>query len=147
MCPHPQHVIIMAQPGRENALQLDWYWRKPALNHLFANFKKMLICRGGCYYLPLCERNIADPGGSVHDPIYQGAGAMGAAAFRSLKQGPVPKPMGESFCRRNRELHPCDEQLLKVLKTKGDPGERLFTEKMIEMFPVTSTIFFKWAAS
>ncbi len=40
------------------------------------------------------ERGIADPLiGSVHDPIYQGAGAMGQAGIPQPKQELLPMPM------------------------------------------------------
>lgn len=48
------------------------------------------------------ERSIADPLiGSVHDPIYQGAGAYGQAGVPQPKEGAVSKAHGE-FCSLTR---------------------------------------------
>ncbi len=54
------------------------------------------------------ERGIADPLiGSVHDPIYQGAGAMGAAGVPQPKPGAVTKAHGGIlFIDEIGELHP-----------------------------------------
>ncbi len=67
------------------------------------------------------ERGIADPLiGSVHDPIYQGAGAMGQAGIPQPKQGAVTHAHGGVlFIDEIGELHPIQmNKLLKVLEDR-----------------------------
>ena len=66
------------------------------------------------------ERSIADPLiGSVHDPIYQGAGAYGQAGLPQPKPGAVTKANGGVlFLDEIGELHPV--QLNKLLKVMED---------------------------
>lgn len=67
------------------------------------------------------ERGIADPLiGSVHDPIYQGAGAMGVAGVPQPKPGAVTKAHGGIlFLDEIGELHPIQmNKLLKVLEDR-----------------------------
>ena len=67
------------------------------------------------------ERNIADPLiGSVHDPIYQGAGSMGAAGIPQPKPGACTRAHGGIlFIDEIGELHPIQlNKLLKVLEDR-----------------------------
>src|SRR5690606_27174018 len=67
------------------------------------------------------DRGIADPLlGSVHDPIYQGAGAMGIAGIPQPKPGAVTKAHGGVlFIDEIGELHPVQmNKLLKVLEDR-----------------------------
>jgi Lon-like ATP-dependent protease len=67
------------------------------------------------------ERNIADPLiGSVHDPIYQGAGSMGSAGIPQPKPGACTKAHGGVlFIDEIGELHPLQmNKLLKVLEDR-----------------------------
>ncbi len=67
------------------------------------------------------ERGIADPLiGSVHDPIYQGAGSMGVAGIPQPKAGAVTKAHGGMlFIDEIGELHPVQmNKLLKVLEDR-----------------------------
>ncbi|HHX24664.1 MAG TPA: AAA family ATPase, partial [Thermoanaerobacterales bacterium] len=67
------------------------------------------------------ERGIADPLiGSVHDPIYQGAGPLGMAGVPQPKPGAVTKAHGGVlFIDEIGELHPIQmNKLLKVLEDR-----------------------------
>ena len=67
------------------------------------------------------ERGIADPLiGSVHDPIYQGAGPLGIAGIPQPKPGAVTKAHGGLlFIDEIGELHPIQmNKLLKVLEDR-----------------------------
>ena len=67
------------------------------------------------------ERGIADPLiGSVHDPIYQGAGPLGMAGIPQPKPGAVTKAHGGIlFIDEIGELHPVQmNKLLKVLEDR-----------------------------
>src|SRR5690606_3803803 len=67
------------------------------------------------------DRGIADPlMGSVHDPIYQGAGPLGMAGIPQPKPGAVTKAHGGLlFIDEIGELHPIQmNKLLKVLEDR-----------------------------
>ena len=58
-------------------------------------FKKCEVYRNRRTIMRYDERSIADPLiGSVHDPIYQGAGAYGVAGVPQVKEGAVSKAHG-----------------------------------------------------
>ncbi len=119
--PNPQHVIIYGPPGvgktaaarlvLEEAKRMNWSpFRADAkfieLDATTARFD---------------ERGIADPLiGSVHDPIYQGAGPMGMAGIPQPKPGAVTKAHGGIlFIDEIGELHPIQmNKLLKVLEDR-----------------------------
>ena len=65
------------------------------------------------------ERGIADPLiGSVHDPIYQGAGALGVAGIPQPKPGAVTKAHGGIlFIDEIGEFHPIEmNKLVKSIR-------------------------------
>ncbi len=119
--PNPQHVIVYGPPGvgktaaarlvLEEAKKMGWSpFRADAkfieLDATTARFD---------------ERGIADPLiGSVHDPIYQGAGPMGMAGIPQPKPGAVTKAHGGIlFIDEIGELHPIQmNKLLKVLEDR-----------------------------
>ncbi|MCY0864554.1 MAG: ATP-dependent protease LonB [Sulfobacillus sp.] len=119
--PNPQHVIIYGPPGvgktaaarlvLEEAKKMGWSPFRPdakfiELDATTARFD---------------ERGIADPLiGSVHDPIYQGAGPMGMAGIPQPKPGAVTKAHGGIlFIDEIGELHPIQmNKLLKVLEDR-----------------------------
>jgi Lon-like ATP-dependent protease len=119
--PNPQHVIIYGPPGvgKTAAARLVLEAAKENSYSPFsqqAQFVEMdaTICR-------FDERSIADPLiGSVHDPIYQGAGALGLAGIPQPKPGAVTKAHGGIlFIDEIGELHPVQiNKLLKVLEDR-----------------------------
>lgn len=119
--PNPQHVIIYGPPGvgKTAAARLVLEEAKQSPVSPFgtsARFVEMdaTIAR-------FDERGIADPLiGSVHDPIYQGAGAMGMAGIPQPKPGAVTKAHGGLlFIDEIGELHPIQlNKLLKVLEDR-----------------------------
>ena len=119
--PNPQHVIIYGPPGigKTAAARLVLEVAKKNPKSPFnneANFVELdaTIAR-------FDERSIADPLiGSVHDPIYQGAGAMGVAGIPQPKPGAVTKAHGGIlFIDEIGELHPIQmNKLLKVLEDR-----------------------------
>lgn len=119
--PNPQHVIIYGPPGVGKTAAARLVLEEARENPLSpfkanANFVEMdaTICR-------FDERNIADPLiGSVHDPIYQGAGAMGSAGIPQPKPGACTKAHGGVlFVDEIGELHPTQiNKLLKVLEER-----------------------------
>ncbi len=118
--PNPQHVIIYGPPGvgKTAAARLVMEEAKKNSCSPFrpdANFVELDATTAR-----FDERGIADPLiGSVHDPIYQGAGPLGIAGIPQPKAGAVTKAHGGMlFIDEIGELHPI--QLNKLLKVMED---------------------------
>jgi Lon-like ATP-dependent protease len=119
--PNPQHVIIYGPPGvgKTAAARLVLEEAKANPNSPF-RFDSVFVELDGAT-ARFDERGIADPLiGSVHDPIYQGAGAMGQAGIPQPKQGAVTKAHGGIlFIDEIGELHSIQiNKLLKVLEER-----------------------------
>lgn len=118
---NPQHVIIYGPPGvgKTAAARLVL---EEAKNNPLSPFKKSAkFVELDATTARFDERGIADPLiGSVHDPIYQGAGAMGMAGIPQPKPGAVTKAHGGIlFIDEIGELHPIQmNKLLKVLEDR-----------------------------
>ncbi|CAM3738315.1 ATP-dependent protease LonB [Cohnella lubricantis] len=118
---NPQHVIVYGPPGVGKTAAarviLEEAKRNPASPfRLDAKFTEIDATTAR-----FDERGIADPLiGSVHDPIYQGAGAMGVAGIPQPKPGAVTKAHGGIlFIDEIGELHPIQlNKLLKVLEDR-----------------------------
>jgi ATP-dependent Lon protease len=119
--PNPQHVIIYGPPGvgKTAAARLVLEYAKKKENSPFtANSKFVEI---DATTVRFDDRGIADPLiGSVHDPIYQGAGALGIAGIPQPKPGAVTKAHGGVlFIDEIGELHHIElNKLLKVLEDR-----------------------------
>ena len=119
--PNPQHVIIYGPPGVGKTAAARLVLEEAKKNPLspFKKDAKFLEVDGATSRFD--ERGIADPLiGSVHDPIYQGAGAMGMAGIPQPKPGAVTKAHGGIlFIDEIGELHPIQiNKLLKVLEDR-----------------------------
>ncbi|MFO7819860.1 MAG: ATP-binding protein [Halanaerobacter sp.] len=93
--PNPQHVIIYGPPGvgKTAAARLVLEEAKENTDSPFNQSSKFIELDATTARFD--ERGIADPLiGSVHDPIYQGAGAMGNAGIPQPKPGAVTKAHG-----------------------------------------------------
>ena len=127
--PNPQHVIIYGPPGvgKTAAARLVLEYAKKQPHSPFKEDANFVEVDGATSRFD--ERGIADPLiGSVHDPIYQGAGAMGMAGIPQPKPGAVTKAHGGIlFIDEIGELHPIQiNKLLKVFRrSKSDPGKCL----------------------
>ncbi|MFA7637100.1 MAG: ATP-dependent protease LonB [Monoglobales bacterium] len=119
--PNPQHVIIYGSPGvgKTAAARLIL---EEAKKEKFSPFTdKAKFIETDATVMRFDERNIADPLiGSVHDPIYQGAGSYGPAGIPKPKPGAVTKAHGGIlFIDEIGELHPNHiNKLLKVLEDR-----------------------------
>lgn len=119
--PNPQHVIIYGPPGvgKTAAARLVLEYAKKKEYSPFkeyANFTEI-----DATTVRFDDRGIADPLiGSVHDPIYQGAGHLGIAGIPQPKPGAVTKAHGGIlFIDEIGELHPIEmNKLLKVLEDR-----------------------------
>jgi Lon-like ATP-dependent protease len=119
--PNPQHVIIYGPPGvgKTAAARVILEEAKQMIISPFRRDSKFVEV--DATILRFDERGIADPLiGSVHDPIYQGAGAYGVAGIPQPKPGAVTKAHGGIlFIDEIGELHPIQmNKLLKVLEDR-----------------------------
>lgn len=119
--PNPQHVIIYGPPGigKTAAARVVLEEAKKNPQSPFNDQSKFIEIDATTARFD--ERGIADPLiGSVHDPIYQGAGAMGVAGIPQPKPGAVTKAHGGLlFIDEIGELHPIQmNKLLKVLEDR-----------------------------
>ncbi|TMU85734.1 ATP-dependent protease LonB [Bacillus sp. BHET2] len=119
--PNPQHVIIYGPPGvgKTAAARLVLEEAKKNMKSPFR--PSAVFVELDATTARFDERGIADPLiGSVHDPIYQGAGAMGQAGIPQPKQGAVTNAHGGVlFIDEIGELHPIQmNKLLKVLEDR-----------------------------
>ncbi|MBE3554808.1 MAG: ATP-dependent protease LonB [Thermicanus sp.] len=119
--PNPQHVIIYGPPGVGKTAAARVILEEAKKNP-FSPFKQdAKFVELDATTARFDERGIADPLiGSVHDPIYQGAGAMGVAGIPQPKPGAVTKAHGGIlFIDEIGELHPIQlNKLLKVLEDR-----------------------------
>jgi Lon-like ATP-dependent protease len=119
--PNPQHVIIYGPPGigKTAAARLVLEDAKKRVKSPFNENSKFIEIDATTVRFD--ERGIADPLiGSVHDPIYQGAGPLGVAGVPQPKPGAVTKAHGGIlFIDEIGELHPIEmNKLLKVLEDR-----------------------------
>lgn len=119
--PNPQHVILYGPPGigKTAAARLVLEEAKKTPGSPFGPDAKFIEVDATIARFD--ERGIADPLiGSVHDPIYQGAGPLGVAGIPQPKPGAVTKAHGGVlFLDEIGELHPIQmNKLLKVLEDR-----------------------------
>lgn len=119
--PNPQHVIIYGPPGIGKTAAARLVLEEAKKNQKSPFQKSAIFVEMDATTARFDERGIADPLiGSVHDPIYQGAGAMGQAGIPQPKQGAVTNAHGGIlFIDEIGELHPIQmNKLLKVLEDR-----------------------------
>jgi Lon-like ATP-dependent protease len=119
--PNPQHIIIYGPPGVGKTAAARLILEEAKQNPLspFKEWAKFIEIDATTARFD--ERGIADPLiGSVHDPLYQGAGPMGIAGIPQPKPGAVTRAHGGIlFLDEIGELHPVQmNKLLKVLEDR-----------------------------
>ena len=119
--PNPQHVIIYGPPGvgKTAAARIVLEEAKRSPLSPFRQDSKFIEIDATTARFD--DRGIADPlMGSVHDPIYQGAGPLGVAGIPQPKPGAVTKAHGGVlFIDEIGELHSIQmNKLLKVLEDR-----------------------------
>ncbi len=118
---NPQHVLIYGPPGvgKTAASRVVMEFAKNSYGTPFKRDAKFIEV--DATIMQYDERSIADPLiGSVHDPIYQGAGAYGPAGVPQPKEGAVSKAHGGIlFIDEIGELSNLQiNRLLKVLEDR-----------------------------
>ncbi|MCM3599336.1 ATP-dependent protease LonB [Robertmurraya korlensis] len=119
--PNPQHVIIYGPPGVGKTAAARLVLEEAKKNAKSPFQSSSVFIELDATTARFDERGIADPLiGSVHDPIYQGAGAMGQAGIPQPKQGAVTNAHGGVlFIDEIGELHSIQmNKLLKVLEDR-----------------------------
>ncbi len=119
--PNPQHVILYGPPGvgKTCAARLVLEHAKQQPDSAFKPDAPFIEVDATCVRHD--ERSIADPLiGSVHDPIYQGAGSLGVQGVPQPKPGAVTRAHGGIlFLDEIGEMHPVQmNKLLKVLEDR-----------------------------
>lgn len=119
--PNPQHVLIYGPPGVGKTAAARVALKEAVKTEGSPFLKDAKFVETDATTMRFDERSIADPLiGSVHDPIYQGAGAYGQAGVPQPKEGAVTKAHGGIlFIDEIGELHPVQmNKLLKVLEDR-----------------------------
>lgn len=119
--PMPQHIMIYgpAGVGKTAAARLALECAKKSEGTPFRSDAKFI--EADSTIMRYDERSIADPLiGTVHDPIYQGAGAFGTSGVPQIKEGAVSKAHGGVlFLDEIGELPAIQiNKLLKVLEDR-----------------------------
>lgn len=119
--PNPQHVLIYGPPGVGKTAAARLVLEEAKRNPVSPFKSEAKFVELDATTARFDERGIADPLiGSVHDPIYQGAGPLGIAGVPQPKPGAVTKAHGGVlFLDEIGELHPVQmNKLLKVLEDR-----------------------------
>lgn len=119
--PNPQHVLLYGSPGVGKTAAARLVLEEAKKSHISPFCSEARFVEVDATTLRFDERGIADPlMGTVHDPIYQGAGQLGMAGVPQPKPGAVTKAHGGIlFIDEIGELHPVQmNKLLKVLEDR-----------------------------
>ena len=135
---YPQHVLIYGPPGvgKTAAARVVLEYVKKTDKTPFK--KSAPFIEIDATTLHFDERSVADPlMGSVHDPIYQGAGAYGNMGVPQIKEGAVSRAHGGVlFIDEIGELSPMQmNRLLKVLEDRRVMYESAYYKSTIKDIP------------
>lgn len=144
---NPQHILIYGPPGvgKTAAARVALEFVK---KHPDSPFKPDApFIEVDATIMHFDERCIADPLlGSVHDPIYQGAGSYGSPGVPQVKEGAVSRAHGGVlFIDEIGELPECQmNRLLKVLEDRNVKYESAYYSKSNKNIPLHIHNIFKY---
>lgn len=118
---NPQHVLVYGPPGVGKTAAARLILEEAKRNPISPFNSNSKFIEMDANIVRFDERGIADPLiGTVHDPIYQGAGPLGIAGIPQPKPGAVTKAHGGMlFIDEIGELHHIQmNKLLKVLEDR-----------------------------
>jgi Lon-like ATP-dependent protease len=144
--PNPQHVIIYGPPGVGKTAAARLVLEEAKKNKHSPFRRDAVFVELDATTARFDERGIADPLiGSVHDPLYQGAGPMGQAGIPQPKFGAVTKAHGGIlFIDEIGELHPVQmNKLLKVLEDRKVFLESAYYSEENDQIPIHIHDIFK----
>lgn len=144
--PNPQHVIIYGPPGIGKTAAARLVLEEAKKNCKSSFNSEAVFIELDATTARFDERGIADPLiGSVHDPIYQGAGAMGQAGIPQPKPGAVSNAHGGIlFIDEIGELHPIQmNKMLKVLEDRKVYFESAYYSEENQQIPMHIHEIFK----
>lgn len=144
--PNPQHVIVYGPPGVGKTAAARLVLEEAKKNEESPFRFDAPFVELDATTARFDERGIADPLiGAVHDPLYQGAGAMGQAGIPQPKQGAVSKAHGGIlFIDEIGELHSIQmNKLLKVLEDRKVFLESAYYSEENQNIPVHIHDIFK----
>jgi ATP-dependent Lon protease len=136
--PNPQHVIIYGPPGVGKTAAARLVLEEAKKNPKSPFRRDAVFVELDATTARFDERGIADPLiGSVHDPIYQGAGPMGQAGVPQPKKGAVTDAHGGIlFIDEIGELHTIQmNKMLKVLEDRKVLFESAYYSEENMMIP------------
>ncbi|GGE75987.1 ATP-dependent protease LonB [Priestia taiwanensis] len=136
--PNPQHVIIYGPPGVGKTAAARLVLEEAKKNAKSPFRRDAVFVELDATTARFDERGIADPLiGSVHDPIYQGAGPMGQAGVPQPKKGAVTDAHGGIlFIDEIGELHTIQmNKMLKVLEDRKVLFESAYYSEENMMIP------------
>ena len=144
---NPQHILIYGPPGVGKTaaarVALDYVKKHP--DSPFTPNSPFIEVDATIMHFD--ERCIADPLlGSVHDPIYQGAGAYGSPGVPQVKEGAVSRAHGGVlFIDEIGELPQSQlNRLLKVLEDRNVKYESSYYSKSNKNIPLHIHNIFKY---
>lgn len=143
---NPQHIIIYGPPGvgKTAAARVALDYVKKSTDSPFTLNSPFIEVDATIMHFD--ERCIADPLlGSVHDPIYQGAGAYGSPGVPQIKEGAVSRAHGGVlFIDEIGELPQMQlNRLLKVLEDRNVKFESAYYSKSNKNIPIHIHNIFK----